>query len=232
VAVKKRITRKQLLKEPDSFMTFSGKAIAFLRANQSQIGYALAGVVVVVIGFAIFWYFSSRSEDKAYALLYQGLSHYSEASAGGQGEHFDQVARESLGRLVKEYGSTTAGKVGWPLYGDVSYRATEFDDAVAAYENALKVFPDAPAWRPLIWNSLAYAYEGKKDFESAIQCWEKVVGFEGRLAKGEAYFNLGRMYEAKKNVQKAREAYEKVADEFPDSVHADVARGKLEKLEG
>lgn len=230
MAVKKRITRKQLLKEPDTFMTFSGKAVAFARENQKQLLYAVAGVMVLVIAFSLVWYFSGLSENKAYALLNEGLSHYGRENPGEQGGHFDEVAKERFDRLVTEYGSTTPGRLGRHLYGDVMYAAGAFEEAARAYEESLKVFGEDPILRPLIWNALAYAYEGKKDLAGAIQCWEKVTGFEGTLAKAEAYFNLGRTYEATMNAPKAREAYEKLIDSFPDALYVDVARGKLAQL--
>jgi len=232
MAVKKRITRKQLLKEPDTFMTFSGKAVAFVRANQKQIGYLMTGLVVAVVGFALFWYLSGLSEDKAYALLNEGLSHYGKINPDEEEGHFSEVARERLQRLVSEYGSTPAGKLGWHLYGDVSYEAGQFDEAVRAYEAALESFPDDDILRPLIWNSLGYAHEAKQDIDQAIQCWEKVTGFAGTLVKSDAYFNLGRMYEQRMNTEKAREAYGKVVEGFPDSVYSEAARGKLAELKG
>lgn len=232
MAVKKRITRKQLLKEPDTFMTFTGKAVAFLTAHQKQIGYLAVGCLVAVIAVAGFWYFSGLSEDKAYALLNEGLTHYGQAGPDQPEGHFNKVARERLHQLVSEYGSTTAGKLGWKLYGDVSYEAGEYDAAVKAYETALNFLADYDSLSPLIWNSLAYAYEGKQDLNGAIQCWEKVTGFSGTVAKPDAYFNLGRMYEQRMDDEKAEAAYRKVVEEFPDSVHADVARGKLVRFEG
>jgi heterodisulfide reductase subunit A len=61
---------------------------------------------------------------------------------------------------------------------------------------------------------------------------EKVAEFAGTVAKPDAYFNLGRMYEQRMDDEKAEAAYRKVVEEFPDSVHADVARGKLVRFEG
>lgn len=232
MAVKKRITRKQLLKEPDTFMTFSGKAFSFIRANQKQIGYGMVGLATVVLAVAVFWYVSGLSEDKAYALLNHGLSHYGEMDTGSESGGANEAAHEQLHRLVSEYGSTTAGKLGWYLYGDVAYGAGRYEEAIQAYEAALDAFPNHRTLRPLIWNSLAYAYEGNQNVDGAIQCWEKVVDFAGEVAKGEAYFNLGRLYEQQTNVERAREAYSKVVEDFPDAVHADVARGKLASLGG
>jgi len=232
MAKKKRITRKQLLKEPDEFLTFSGKAIEFLRTNQRQISYALIGLAVIVIGFAAFRYFSNLSERRAYALLNEGLVHYTNQASGQKTGHFNEVAKESFGKLVREYSSTNAGKLGLALYGDMNYKEGSYDKAVEVYEKALKTFSNNKALQPLMWNNLAYAYEGKQDYNAALQCWEKIVNLEGNLAKTDAYFNQGRMHEILNNRGKAIEAYAKVVNDFPDSVYAEIAQDKVMRLKG
>ncbi|OEU45347.1 MAG: hypothetical protein BBJ60_09190 [Desulfobacterales bacterium S7086C20] len=232
MAKKKRITRKQLLKEPDEFLTFSGKAIEFLRTNQRQISYAFIGIAIVVIGFAAFRYFSSLSERKAYALLNDGLVHYANQASGQQTGHFNKVAKDKFGQLVREYSSTSAGRLGLSLYGDMNYKEGSYDKALEVYKKALKAFSNNKALRPLMWNNLAYAYEGKQDYDSAVQCWEKIVDLEGKLAKTDAYFNLGRMYVALDNREKAIEAYTKVVNDFSDSVYAEIAQEKVMRLRG
>jgi len=232
MAKKKRITRKQLLKEPDEFLTFSGKAIEFLRTNQRQISYALLGIAIVVISFAAFRYFSNLSELKAYALLNDGLVHYANQASGQQQGHFNKVAKDQFGQLVREYSSTSAGRLGLSLYGDMNYKEGSYDKAVEVYKKAWKAFSNNKALRPLMWNNLAYAYEGKQDYDSAVQCWEKIVDLEGKLAKTDAYFNLGRTYEALDNRGKAIEVYKKVVNDFSDSVYAEIAQEKIMRLKG
>jgi len=56
---KKRVTRKQLLKEPDEFITFTGKLIRFGRAHHKELTYAVCAVFIIVIAFAAVRYFSS-----------------------------------------------------------------------------------------------------------------------------------------------------------------------------
>ncbi len=232
MAKKKRITRKQLLKEPDEFLTFSGKAIEFFRTNQRQITYALIGIVIIVIGFAAFRYFSNLSERKAYALLNDGLVYYTNQASEQKTGHVNKVAKEKFGQLVRDYSTTSAGRLGLSLYGDINYKESSYDKAVEVYEKALKAFSKDKALQPLMWNSLAYAYEGKQDYNSAIQCWQKIVDLEGKLAKTDAYFNLGRMYETQDNRKKAIEAYSKVAGDFPGSAYSEIAQEKVMRLKG
>ena len=76
MAKKIKKTRKELLKEPDEFMTISGKFIGFIVEYKNQVTYALGIIVALALIFSGYRFFSIRSENKASALLGQGLAKY------------------------------------------------------------------------------------------------------------------------------------------------------------
>jgi len=228
----KRITRKKLLKEPDEFLTFSAKTIRFIQENQNRVSYVLIGIVVVVLGIFAFRYFSGVTARKAYALFEEGLVHYVGQASQGQSTELDEMAKAKFGEVIREYGSTKAAKLTLPLYADMHYKSGSYDKAVELYRQALKAFAEEPSILAIIWNDLGYAYEGKKDYQSAVDCFQKVIAFEGNFLKADAYFNLGRMYEALNQNQKALEAFETVASNYADSVHGKLAGDKASRLKG
>ena len=230
MAKKKRITRKALLKEPDEFLTFSAKTIQFMQKNQKHVSYTLIGVIVVFLGFFVFRYYSSVTERKAYALFEQGLVQYVGQAPQGQSTQLEETAKEKFAEVIEKYPTTRAGGLSLPLLADMHYRTGSYDNAIALYEQALKGFEKEPSVLTIIWNSQGYAYEGKKDYQSAVDSFEKVIASEGAFMKADAYFNLGRMYELLNNKEKALEAYEKVADLYTDSVHGSLAKEKVRHL--
>jgi tetratricopeptide (TPR) repeat protein len=230
MAKKKRVTRKALLKEPDEFLTFSAKTIQFVQQNQKQVTYGLIGVLVVVLGLFVFRYYSSVTERKAYALFEQGIVHYMGQAPQGQSTQLEETAKEKFAEVVEKYPTTKAGGLSLPLLADMHYRTGSYDKAIALYEQALKNFEQEPSVMTIIWNGQGYAYEGKKDYQSAIDSFQKIIATEGTFMKAEAYFNLGRMYELLNNREKALEAYGKVADQYADSVHGSLAKEKVQRL--
>lgn len=76
MAKKKRVTRKQLLKEPDEFLTVSAKTIQFMANNRRLVFGVAIGVVVAALAVAGLRYSSQVSERKAYALFEQGRIRY------------------------------------------------------------------------------------------------------------------------------------------------------------
>ena len=65
--VTKKKTRKQLLKEPDEFITFTGKAITFVTGYQKQISYTLCAIVAIALIFFGYRFFAQRAETKAFS---------------------------------------------------------------------------------------------------------------------------------------------------------------------
>ncbi len=230
MAKKKRVTRKQLLKEPDEFLTVSSKMIRFVTENQKQVSYALIGLLVVVLAFAAFRYFSNLSEGRAYAIFEEGLIHYMNQASGDKSAHSQGIAEEKFAQVLAKYSSTTAARLALPLYADVSYEEGSYDKAIELYEKALGAFSEKGSLRLLMWNGLAYAYEGKQDYSSAAQCLRKITESGGEFLKPDAFFNLGRMYEALGNTEKALETYEKVVRDYPKSVNFQIAREKVQRL--
>ena len=58
---RKRVTRKQLLKEPDEFISFTGKLIQFSRQHDREITYAVSAFFIIVVALAAFRFFSNRA---------------------------------------------------------------------------------------------------------------------------------------------------------------------------
>ncbi|HIJ56016.1 MAG TPA: hypothetical protein HPQ03_07815, partial [Deltaproteobacteria bacterium] len=75
----KRVTRKQLLKEPDEFMTFTGRMIGFFRTYHLQIMYGAAAFLIIIFSIAGFRYYTGWKEKKAFTSLDQVMTAYNKA---------------------------------------------------------------------------------------------------------------------------------------------------------
>ncbi|MBW2107532.1 MAG: tetratricopeptide repeat protein [Deltaproteobacteria bacterium] len=230
MAKKKRITRKELLKEPDEFLTLSSKIIRFAQNNQKQMSYVGIGVVVLLLGFFAYRYMSSLSERRAYALFEEGFSHYM-AQSFGQAQHTpDPVSRDKFIQVLEKYSSTKAARLTEPLLADTYAKTGDYDKAIELYNKALEDFPEEPGLRAIFWNGLGYALEGKKDYKAAAEAFRRITTLQGDFLKAEAYFNLGRMYELMGDKEKASAAFKQVADAYPDSMHGAMAKEKVAQL--
>jgi len=121
MAKKKRVTKKELLKEPDEFLTFSAKAIRFVANNQKPVLGIVIGLVVVALAVAGFRYFSNLSERRAHAMFEQARLQYLAEISGDKTGPALKKAGEQFEEVIEKYRSTNAARFSLLLYAETSY---------------------------------------------------------------------------------------------------------------
>jgi tetratricopeptide (TPR) repeat protein len=223
---KKRLTRKELLKEPDEFLTLTGRLIGWAKAHPKQLTYGIGVfLAVVLIGSGYAYYRQNRSQTAA-ALLSQSLQKYNEIAAQGDTAKALDAVKDDLDRLVEKFNSQSAGKLGALIYGHLSLQGHMAKQAIGLYQQAMKDFGNDPYLGPIILNGLALAYEATDDAPKAITCFEKILSGDSTLYKDSALFHLGRLYAKTGQMEKSTQMYQRLTSEFPDSEYADMAREK------
>ncbi len=136
MATRKR-SRKELLKKPDEFMTFTGKVIRLVSDNQKPISYALCAVVAVVLVIFGYRFFAQRAEAKAFSMLQQTVAKYeAHKKATSADEAYRNVSEEFQG-IVEKYGGNAAGKLARASYANVCYNAGDYKKAIELYKRSL-----------------------------------------------------------------------------------------------
>ena len=223
----KKITRKQLLKEPDEFLTFTSKAIQWGMEYKYQLAAGLAGLVILILAGIGIRYFSIRAENTAFTLLSQGQIKYETlVKQDGPQKALNGVA-DDFEMILKEYSSKKGGKLAKVYYAGICYKAGEFDKAIVLYEASLEDFKSNPFLKNVVLRGLGYAYEEKKDLESAAKYFNMIVGGSDPVLKGEALYHLGRIYEAKGEHEKSIEAYKQLLERYADSIYSELVKEKL-----
>lgn len=221
---KRRVTRKELVKEPDEFITLTGKVIQWARDNVKPLIYgacAFLGLVIIVSGYR---YYSSQQANAAAALFSKALMEYQAADKNGDPDKALAVARPDFERLINKYGGADEGRLGQILYGHLLMNGHAYDEAIRVYQESLGDFNGSPALRNTILNGLATAFMDKGDNTAAIDHFEKIVDGESTLLKDNALFNLALLYRMTGEKEKSQKAYSQLAADFPDSMFADIAR--------
>lgn len=224
---KKRKTRKQILKEPDEFITFTGKAIRFAVQYQTQFIWAGAAILLLIFLGSGFRYFSNRAENRASNLLHQTTMAF-DAAVAEKSPHDAYLAVEGgFQKLIMKYSGTSAGKTARLVFANICYHAGIAERAMALYRQALEDFKDDPSISTLIVASLGYCAEALKDYPAAAAYFEKITESPGAFLKAEATFQLGRMYESMGDAEKSINAFKTVLSDYPASMYAELAREKV-----
>jgi len=224
---KKRVTRKQLLKEPDEFMTFTGKLIQFGRTYDRQLTYAACAFFIIIIGLTAFRYFSNRAENSASDMLRQAMQKYETLRNDTDAAQAYAETKPDFEHILDKYARKHAGKMAGLVYANLSFDAGETDTAIHLYENALGDTVEGGGYRNLILSSLGYAYEQKKDIHTAVTYFERITGNDNPVAKDVALFNLGRLYEKMGDAEKSQAAYNRLVSEYQESVYYELVNEKL-----
>ena len=174
MAKKRKKTRKELLKEPDEFMTFTGKIIKFATDHKTQITYGLGIVLALAIVFSAVRFFSIRADNKASAMLEQSMNEYSNLQAQKQPDEIYNGVSGSFQTILKKYGDKNSGKLARLIYANICYNAGKYKQAIDLYDTSLKDFAKHPMIHTQILSSLAYAYEQQKEYATAASYFEKI----------------------------------------------------------
>lgn len=229
MAKQKRVTRKQLLKEPDEFITTTGRIIAWGRQYTRQVTYAAGVFLILLVIIAGFRYFSNRAENKAFLLLDQAVSKYETQKAESDALVAYEDAREDFEYIIRKYDNTEGGKLATVVFAGISYDSGDAERAIQLYEAALTYFKGDTTYQNILWSGLGYSYEKKQDARMAVSCFEKIAAGNDPVVKDVALFNMGRLYNELGDTVKSKQAYERLVAEHTDSIYYRLA---VEKIAG
>jgi len=221
---KKRLTRKELLKEPDEFMTITGKIIQFVRTYQKYIVYGVSAVMIIGLAFAGVRYYRNWKENKAYASLEQAVDQYRTMEEKNKDL---SSTKGDFQTLVQKYSGYSAGKIARVIYANLCYETGDYDSALDQYKKSLKDFSDHPSLKTFIQSSIGYSYQAKKNYQAAAEQFEAMVSDPTIYMKDEALFNLGLLYAKLGKPDKSRQAFEKILSDYTDSTYIEMVKEEL-----
>lgn len=222
----RKISRKQLLKEPDEFISFSARMIEYFQQHKNAvIGGAVAFLLALVLAVGIRSYINNQ-EKKAFVLLAGINQTYAETLNTKGPQAALEVVQSQLRALLDDYGNRTAGRLGTYLLGAALLEAGHVDEAVVNYRRALDHLEAYPGFREIILSGLGHAYEKKQDWEKAISFFKQIRESENDLMKDMALFQLGRLYQAAGRQAEGKMAFQELVNKYPNSLYAGPAREK------
>lgn len=227
MAKKRKKTRKELLKEPDEFITLTGKLIRFAVDHKTQLTYGLGIVLALVIIISGIRFFSIRAEIKAAAMFDHSLAEYDNLkNQKSPGELYSAVSG-GFQNIVQKYGGKDSGKLARLVYANICYDAGRYKEAIELYEAALKDFETHAMIYSQILNNLGYAYEQQKDYATAVSYFEKTSEAPQQILRDEALFSLGRLYARLGQPEKSKAAYQKIVSDYPDFIYIDMVKEQI-----
>ena len=221
---KNRVTRKQLLNEPDEFITTANRILGWAKENTRTLVVGGCVILIVAAMLSVFGYHRQARAQAAETRLGQVLAKYKTTMDAKDPTAALEEVRSEFDELSASYGNTPAGRLSTVMYGNICIAGLDYDDAVTQYEKSLNYFGPASSLGNLILNGLATAYQQKGDYNQAVSYYKQMADGTGTVLRDAALFNLGRLYGQLGQAEDSRQAYERLAAEFPQSMYAKLVK--------
>jgi predicted negative regulator of RcsB-dependent stress response len=222
----KKVSRKELLKKPDEFLTFSAKAIIFAKEHIRQfqyLGIALLGLVVIFIGINAYLKYINKQGQNSYNMAFYAVSKNMDFENNQDGL---KESEELFSQVIDKYGLSKASLLALPELAYIKFLQKEYDEAIAKYLEFLDKVSDDP-YKSLTIMALAVCYEEKGDYEEAIRTLEEIRSGPDDFFKEQALLSLARVYRLANNEEKSNEILNEFIDKFKKSSFLSLAEAQL-----
>ncbi len=227
---KKKVKRKELLKEPDEFLTFSARAFNWVSTHRNQLVTA-AVIIGVLIGLYVagwgYWRYTNKKAQEAYNQAYSILlkSLHPDASP----EEWKK-AEEGFKRVFEDYGLSKVAPLALPEAAMAAYLQGRYDEAIKLYKKFLGEMGQETLYQTLTRLAMATCFEAKGDPASAKEVLQEVLNGPDGPFKALAHLSLARVYSSTTEEDKAKKSLEQFLKQLPDSPFVPVAKAMLQKL--
>lgn len=224
---KKNKSRKELLKQPDEFLTLSARGVEFVRSRTRQLKYAGIALAIVACAYGAVQIYLNRVNDKGqtaynagYYSLIEKLKPESKAADWKQ-------AGDLFQKVVADYGLSKAARLSFPQIGFVDFRNGNYDEAVASYEKYLGELPQDSPYRPLGSLAVASCWEAKGNLKKAIEALSPAGDGQGVFSEP-ILLSLARLYREDGQKEKARGVLKDFIEGHESSPFLPMAKAQLD----
>ena len=226
----KKITRKELLKETDEFMTFSDRAALFVKEHLRQfkyLGIAIGACILIYLGINTYMNHINKKGQNAYNTAYYAVE--KDIKPDEYQKHIKQ-SEESFNQVLDKYGLSKVSKLVLPQLAYIKFLKNEYDEAIPLYEEFSNGLPDNTPYQSLTKIGLAASYEAKGELKKAIEILKQIMNGPDNFFKELAMMSLARVYRLANQENMSKEILKEFIEKFKSSPYMPIAKAHLNKL--
>ena len=230
---KKKVSRKELLKGPDEFLTFSARAVMYFKEHSRQFSYLGAAVVLgilIYLGINFYRGYIDKKGQIAYNQAYYTLSKDKDIETKTEKDNLKEVAL-LFEKVRDKYGLSKASRLALPELANLNYLGNDYDKAISDYREYLKEVPEDPAYQALAKLAMASCYEEKKEYKESIDLLNQILSVPNNFFSEQAMLNLARVYRLSNQQEKSADVLKEFVEKFPSSPFLPVAKAYLDEYE-
>ena len=215
---KKKITKKNL--KEDKFVETALKAKTYLEENQKQVTIVVAAILAFVVLIMVYRNYQENRTMKANSLLGLAQVEYQNMNYG--------KAREFLNRLFEDYDGTEAATQGYFVLANLNYQQEKYEEAEAAFKKFIDEYDGSKILLASGYAGYAACLEHRGAHEEAAKYYLKAQKTAPDFIEAANYLYLaGRNFVKAGQINKARDAFEKIVEEYKDSNRYNDAKAEL-----
>ena len=182
-----KVSRKDLLKEPDQFLSTSEKAMLYFMDNRATV---LGGIAIFLIGVSSFFGFKYFKETQTLAneAFYFEIEKIVDTAK-------DSKPTSEVESILNKIGDGLQKERASLLLADLYFQNQEYDKADALYSTVMNSSSAGQVNYQLAQVGLAYNYESNKQYQKAIDLFKSVIDANTDFPLFEVYWSLSRCYE-------------------------------------
>ena len=222
-----KVTRKELLKKPDEFITLSARVIIFVREHSRKftyLGVVVAGLLLIYLGASSYMKHVNKKGQNAYNIAYYSFK----KNLGPEISPYELERSEELFKdVTAKYGISKAALLALPEVAYVKFLQRQYDEAISQYQQFLDEVSDNDPYQSLTRMALAVCYEEKGEFSKAIQALEQITSGPDNFFKEQAMLSLARVYRLANKEEKSNEILKEFIGRFNTSPFLPMAKAHL-----
>lgn len=228
---KKKITRKELLKTSDEFLTFSARAAVFIREHSRQFSYLGAAIVacfLIYLGINTFMGRINKKGQETYNIAYYSFIKNMKPNADQKElKKFEELFQQ----VIDKYGLSKVSRLALPQLAHLKFLEKKYDEAISLYQKFLDEVSDNTPYQSLAVMALSACYEAKGELRMAIEVLSRMMAGPDDFFKEQAMLSLARVYRLAHQQGKSREILKEFVEKFKSSPFLPIAKAQLNKYQ-
>jgi predicted negative regulator of RcsB-dependent stress response len=220
MAKRLKVSRKDLFKEPDQFLSASEKVMLFFMANRFTVIFTIAGILIAGSSFFGFKYYQETSTLKDEALYYQ-----IEKTINNN----DNSTSETKAILEKMGDGPQKNRASL-LIADSHFQRQEYDKAEGTYLMVMSSSSPKNINYQMAQVGLAYSYLSRTDYKKAIGIFKSVIDSNTSFPLFEIYFALSKCHELNEDISKALLVLREMQIKFSENPQVERVKSHIKKL--
>ena len=187
MAKKIRITRKELLKEPDQFLSSTDKAMLFFRQNRF---FVIGGIIVVMLfGLSFLGY---QNYQKSRIMKFESL-YFKMEKIVEESKEKGKKLQEQLIKIRDQIDEGPHKNRASLFLADIYFQNEDYDKAKSIYQEVRSKSRGLNHEMAAV--NLAYTYEAMGDLKKAIDLYKLAINSNSNFPLFQVYWSLARCHE-------------------------------------